>query len=287
MKLATISVRGIEQAAVVTPGGYVLMETVNQLEGTGWSTDMFELVASGQLAGLTDWYNEGGWEALEGLERVALSEAQAAPLYRHPRKIWGIGMNYVTDPEELKHVPEGSEPVSFMKPDTTIIGPGNAIRLPVQSAEVTAEAELAIIIGKECRSIEAEEAGAYIAGYAAALDVTAADIHARNQRFLTRAKSFDTFFSFGSELLTADAVDDVAALQVETWHNGEQRHVNVISNMRYQPSLIVAFHSQVMTLLPGDVILTGTPGAVLIRDGDTVQCRISGGLSPLCNPVSV
>lgn len=285
MKLATIVYEGKEQAAIALSGGYVPVETINRSLETGWSTDTFELIASGQLDKLVAWYNGGGRAGAEGLPVIPAGEAKAAPLYRHPRKIWGIGMNYVKDPAELNDIPDGSEPVSFMKPDTALIGPGDAIKLPWQSEQVTAEAELAIVIGKECRNISEAEAPDYIAGFAATLDTTAADIHARNQRFLTRAKSFDTFFSFGSELLTKDEVEDVLKLKVETWLNGELSHDNVIFNMRYRPWFVVAFHSQVMTLLPGDVIMTGTPGAVVLRNGDVVGCRISGGVGELFNSV--
>lgn len=285
MKLVAIKYEGLEQAAIETQQGYVRIETLNLAKHTAWSTDVFELISSGQLRELTEWYNGCGHKELEDLAAVPPDTVEAAPLYRHPRKIWGIGMNYVTDPAELKSVPEGSEPVSFMKPDTALIGPGDAIILPWQSEQVTAEAELAIVIGKKCRNVTETEADEYIAGYAASLDMTAADIHAKNQRFLTRAKSFDTFFTLGSELISKDEIGDVRALSVETWHNGEQKHVNQISNMRYQPGFIVAFHSQVMTLLPGDIILTGTPGAVLLHESDTAECRISGGFRPLTNAV--
>ncbi|MFD1953483.1 fumarylacetoacetate hydrolase family protein [Paenibacillus thailandensis] len=284
MRLATIVFEGKEQAAVAASGGYVPVAAINRAQGTDWSTDMFALIASGRLDELTGWYNGGGNRIAEQLGGVPEADAKAAPLYRHPRKIWGIGMNYAKDPAELAAMPEDSEPVGFMKPDTALIGPGDDIVLPPQSKQVTAEAELAIVIGKACRNVGEDEALGCIAGYAASIDVTAADIHAKNQRFLTRAKSFDTFFSFGSELLTTDEAGDASEIRVETWHNGELSCADTVSNMRYRPAYIVAFHSRVMTLLPGDVILTGTPGAVVLRDGDTVGCRIGGGLRMLANP---
>lgn len=275
MKLVSLIVDGLEQASVAVPDGYVLVDTINHSEDTSWSTSMYELITTEQLDALIAWYNGVGEEKLHTMEVIPTEEAQVAPLYRHPRKIWGIGMNYVNDPAELAHIPVEEEPVSFMKPDTTLIGEGDVIVLPSQSNQVTTEAELAIVIGKTCRNISEEEAPDFVAGFVATLDTTAADIHAKNQRFLTRAKSFDTFFTLGSELITTDEVGNVLDLQVETWLNGEIQHKNVISNMRFQPWYAVAFHSQVMTLLPGDIILTGTPGAVVIRNGDVVECRIS------------
>lgn len=284
MKLVSLKVDGLEQAGITIPSGYVLVNTVNQVENTSWSTSIYELIMTEQLDALIAWVNEAGQEKLPTMEVIPMAVAQMAPIYRHPRKIWGIGMNYVKDPAELADLPVDDEPVSFMKPDTTLIGEGDAIVLPPQSTKVTTEAELAIVIGKTCKNITEEEAVNFVAGFVATLDTTAADIHAKNQRFLTRAKSFDTFFTLGSELITTDEIGNVLDLQVETWLNGEMQHKNVISNMRFQPWYAVAFHSQVMTLLPGDIILTGTPGAVVIRGGDVVECRISG-FTPLLSKV--
>lgn len=275
MKLVSLNIDGLEQAAIAIPQGYVLVDTLNRFEDSSWSTGIYELITTDQLDDLIAWYQGVGQEKVQTMDVISTVNAQLAPLYRHPRKIWGIGMNYVKDPGELAQIPVDEEPVSFMKPDTTLIGEGDAIVLPTQSKQVTTEAELAIIIGKTCKNISEEEAPNVVAGFVATLDTTAADIHAKNQRYLTRAKSFDTFFTLGSELITTENVGNVLALQVETWLNGQLQHKNVISNMRFQPWYAVAFHSQVMTLLPGDVILTGTPGAVVIRGGDVVECRIS------------
>jgi 2-keto-4-pentenoate hydratase/2-oxohepta-3-ene-1,7-dioic acid hydratase in catechol pathway len=114
--------------------------------------------------------------------------------------------------------------------------------------------------------------------------MTAKDIHAKNPRFMQRSKSFDTFFSFGPYLITADEYEDVKMINVETVLNGEVSHRNVVANMMYQPWYIVSFFSQIMTLYPGDVIMTGTPGSVVIRNGDVVECQING-FKALRNPV--
>ncbi|SFF13891.1 2-keto-4-pentenoate hydratase/2-oxohepta-3-ene-1,7-dioic acid hydratase (catechol pathway) [Paenibacillus algorifonticola] len=285
MKLVMIHYEGDEQACIKIDDRYVRLHTINQLEHTHWPINVFDLLQEGQLETLTAWYNEGGSDKLAQLESVPSEAIAAAPLYRHPRKIWGIGMNYVKQAEEREALFAEADPVSFMKPDTSLIGPNTAIELPAQQTEhVTAEAELAIIIGRTCKNITEAEALGCVAGFAVSVDVTAADIHAKHQRFLTRAKSFDTFFGFGSELITRDEIEDLSQLAVETWHNGELAHRNVLANMIYQPAYLVAFHSQVMTLLPGDVILTGTPGAVVIRDGDVIEARIPG-FEPLLHPV--
>lgn len=171
-----------------------------------------------------------------------------------------------------------------MKPTTTIIGPGETINIPHQSERTTAEAELGVIIGKVCKDVEEADAMDYIAGYTTIIDITAEDILQRNPRYLTRSKSFDTFFSFGPEFVTPDEVGDLMKLEVSTIINGDLHRKNTVDHMTFNPLNLVSFHSKVMTLLPGDIISTGTPGAVVINDGDVVECRIEG-FEPLVNHV--
>lgn len=286
MRLATIRQNGREQAAIVTASSLVPLQLINERIGENWSTDMLELIQSGQLDQLRQWYNKSGDQELQSLTEQGIfgEEAEYGPLYRHPRKIWGIGLNYVEHASDLHETVPSTEPASFMKPDTTIIGPQDEILIPHQSERTTAEAELGIVIGKACKDVSEEEAVQYVAGYTTIIDMTAEDILQKNPRYLTRSKSFDTFFSFGPQLVTADEVEDVLQLQVATVINGAVHRKNTVSNMAFRPWFLVSFHSKVMQLLPGDIISTGTPGAVVIRDGDIVSCRIDG-FETLTNPV--
>lgn len=281
MRLATIKISGNETAAVVTSAGAIPIEAINNEFNQNWPTELFDLVSLEQLNPFKEWIAH---QDPASIDKLALAEVEYGPLYRHPRKIWGIGLNYVEHAADLSEVSPNTEPASFMKPDTTIIGPGDAIEVPLQSERTTAESELGIIIGKECKNVEERDALSVIAGYTTIIDMTAEDILQRNPRYLTRAKSFDTFFSFGPQLVTADEVEDVLGLKVATVINGEIHRDNLVSNMTFQPQHLISFHSKVMTLLPGDIISTGTPGAVVILDGDVVECRIDG-FEPLMNPV--
>jgi len=286
MRLATIKLNGQEVAAVVTPTGVVPIEVINQKLNTNWLTDMLELIKNGQLEEINNWYRDGGKEKVENLKEdvIPKDKAQFGPLYRHPRKIWGIGLNYVDHAADLAEVAPNTEPASFMKPDTAIIGPGDQIKIPLQSEKTTAECELGVIFGKECKDVEREDWLSVVAGFTTIIDMTTEDILRKNPRYLTRSKSFDTFFSFGPELVTPDEVEDVLKLNVATVINNEVHAQNVVSNMTFPPDFLVSFHSKVMTMLPGDIISTGTPRAGHIQHGDVVECRIDGFAS-LINPV--
>lgn len=287
MRLATLKLDGQETAAVlVGDKGFVPVKVLNEKLGMSYPTDLFDIIWTGQLEAMTNWYRQEGQEELFSLlsEAIPKDKAQFGPLYRHPRKIWGIGLNYVEHAADLAEKAPNTEPASFMKPDTTIIGPNDFIKIPIQSERTTAESELGVIIGKKCKDVEEEDVPGVIAGYTTIIDMTAEDILRQNPRYLTRSKSFDTFFSFGPVLVTPDEVDDVMQLKVATVINGQVHRENVVSNMTFPPHFLVSFHSKVMTLLPGDIISTGTPGAVVIKEGDVVECVIDG-FEKLVNPV--
>lgn len=284
MRLATIRVKGEETATIATSTGIVPLKEVNDKLGQNWATDLLELIRLGQVRQLNNWYRIEGKELVENIPAIAKEEAVFCPLYRKPRKIWGIGLNYVDHAADLAEKAPSEEPASFMKPDTTIIGPGEKIKIPWQSHKTTAESELGVIIGTECKDVKREDWLDVVAGFTTVIDMTAEDILRKNPRYLTRAKSFDTFFSFGPQLVTPDEIEDIMKLQVATVINGRIHAENVVANMTFPPDFLVSFHSQVMRMLPGDIISTGTPRAVHITDGDVVECWVKG-FEPLINPV--
>lgn len=275
MRIASIRTAEGEEAAVYSDEMFYRVSELNLKMGTDWPEQVFSLVESGRLSEMGEWVGslKGGLDAVEGMKA---EEVSFAPLYRRPRKIWGIGLNYREHAGDLDESAPTSEPASFMKPDTTIIGHGDTIEIPVISEKTTAEAELGIVIGRECRFVDEGNWEESVAGYTMIIDMTAEDILRRNPRNLTQSKSFDTFFSLGYLLVTPDEIDDVLKLKVATMINGDVHAENVVSNMTFKPAFLVTYHSTIMTLLPGDVISTGTPGAVHINDGDEVACRIDG-----------
>ncbi len=153
MKFATIKRNGLKEAALVRKDGVVPL-------GVG----LFSLISDGRLA-------EAETHATG--EIVPFGEVEYGPLYRRPRKIWGIGLNYTEHAEDLNENAPSEEPASFMRPDTTIIGSGDEIRLPHQSERITGEVELAVIIGREAKDVSVEEAWSAIAGFTTVIDMTA------------------------------------------------------------------------------------------------------------------
>jgi 2-keto-4-pentenoate hydratase/2-oxohepta-3-ene-1,7-dioic acid hydratase in catechol pathway len=191
-----------------------------------------------------------------------------APLL--PGKIICVGRNYLAHARE--HDAEVPDiPLLFLKPTTSVIGPGDAIVLPPQSSQVEHEAELAVIIGKKGRWIRAEEAMEYVLGYTIANDVTARDLQRRDGQW-TRSKSFDTFCPLGPWIETDyDPADRVITCHV----NDEMRQMASTRDMVFNVRQIIAFASSIMTLEPGDAILTGTPAGVgPLQPGDVVKVAI-------------
>lgn len=284
MRLATIKLQGKEIATIVSPNGVVPVEDVNEKFGKRWPIDMLEIIQSGSIDEMTQWYNFKGKEIVALLTAIPKEQAIFAPLYRLPRKVWGIGLNYVEHAGDLAEKAPTGRPASFPKFDTTIIGPKDNIEIPTQSEKTTAESELGVIYGKKCKDVERQDWLSVVAGYTTIIDMTAEDILRLNPRYLTQAKNFDTFFSFGPELVTPDEVDNVMNLKVATVINGKIHAQNVVSNMTFPPDFLVSYHSKIATMLPGDIISTGTPRAVHINDGDVVECWIDG-FESLKNPV--
>ncbi|WP_407269451.1 fumarylacetoacetate hydrolase family protein [Radiobacillus sp. PE A8.2] len=279
MRLLTVIIDEKEQLAIKLGDSVTLVETINKTENRNFPIMLNKLFIDNQLQKLGDWYNQTSKEKLYSYPSLEIAAISYTAASLQPGKILGVGMNYMETVMELSGKAPEEDPVTFMKPLTSLIGNNDTIMLPSVSNHVTAEGELAIIIGKTCKDVSEQQAPAYVAGLTTAIDVTAKDIHAANPRYLQRSKSFDTFCSIGPEFITLDECSDLQSLQVETIHNGNVIHSNFVSNMMYSPWFIVSFFSQSMTLMPGDIILTGTPGSVSIKNGDQVGCSVSGMLS--------
>lgn len=197
-----------------------------------------------------------------------------------PSKIVCIGRNFAAHAEELGNaVPQ--EPMLFLKPSTALIGPGDPIPLPADAGRIDHESEMAAVIGRLCRGVDPSDVPKYVLGYTCANDVTARELQDRDGQW-GRAKGFDGFCPLGPWIETELDTTDI---EVQCRVNGEVRQTGRTSLMTFPPPLLIAFISNVMTLLPGDVILTGTPSGVSgLQPGDRVEVEVEG-IGVLENPV--
>lgn len=213
----------------------------------------------------------GGFETTG--ERVALADAVLlAPVI--PRsKVVCVGKNYADHVKEMGGNEPPAEPLLFLKPNTSVIGPNDRIVLPSLSDRIEHEGELAVVIGAVARNVRAEDAESVIFGYTIGNDVTARDLQKKDGQW-TRAKGFDTFCPLGPVIDTEFSFDGAT---IETRVNGDIRQQAPLSDMIHSVAEIIAYASAVFTLLPGDVILTGTPAGVgPLVSGDTVEVAVSG-----------
>jgi acylpyruvate hydrolase len=221
------------------------------------------------------------------LDEVRLS----SPLAR-PSKIICVGLNYYDHcAEQDLEVPE--RPILFCKFPTSIIGPGTAITWPADvSQKVDYEAEFAVVIGRRGRDIARHEAYDYVAGYLNLHDVSARDVQFADKQWI-RGKSFDTFCPLGPYLVTRDEVSDPHDLDIRCWVNGELRQESNTRELIFDVSFLISYISKTCTLLPGDIISTGTPGGVgvfmepqvFLKAGDVVEVEVEG-LGRLRNSVA-
>jgi 2-keto-4-pentenoate hydratase/2-oxohepta-3-ene-1,7-dioic acid hydratase in catechol pathway len=198
-----------------------------------------------------------------------------------PSKIIAVGKNYVKHAAEMG-TPVPEEPLLFLKPPTTIVADTQNINYPAQSQQVDYEGELALIIGDRLSKASPEQAAKSIWGYTIANDVTARDLQRKDNQW-TRAKGFDTFCPLGPWIVRELSVE----AKIQTFINSDDspRQAATISDMVFSPDVLVAYISQIMTLFPGDVILTGTPeGVGSLKSGDVVRIEIEG-IGSLSNQV--
>ena len=198
-----------------------------------------------------------------------------------PSKIVCVGRNYAAHAKELGNIVP-SEPLIFLKPPSSIVRNGEPIRLPAVSKQVEYEGEIGVVVGTRLRRASTEEARRGVAGIVAVNDVTARDLQKSDSQW-TRAKGFDTFCAVG---VVAPAPDDLASLTVTTRVNGEVRQRGRGSEMVFDIPAVLSYISSVMTLEPGDLVLTGTPeGVGTLAPGDVVEVEIAG-VSRVSNPVT-
>jgi 2-keto-4-pentenoate hydratase/2-oxohepta-3-ene-1,7-dioic acid hydratase in catechol pathway len=238
------------------------------LPENGHEVELVELVADPMVAG----YDTTG-------RRIPLAKVRLLSPVIPRSKVVCVGKNYADHVEEMRHVTGGghaetpAEPLLFLKPNTSVVGPEDQIVLPSITERVEHEGELAVVIGALAKEVPVERAMEVVFGFTCANDVSARDLQVKDGQW-ARAKGFDTFCPLGPVIET-DL--DLADATIETRVNGEVRQRGSTAQLIHSVAEIVAHASQAFTLLPGDVILTGTPAGVgPLMSGDTVEVEISG-----------
>ena len=220
---------------------------------------------------------------------IALEAVELGPPVPDPDKILCIGLNY-RDHAEESNLPIPAVPVVFAKYRNSLIGTKQTIELPAESREIDYEVELAVVIGRKCRGVPESEALGYVAGYTVFNDVSARDLQFATSQW-TMGKALDTFAPMGPGLIPVSAVPNPQKLELKTWVNGELLQSGSTANMIFSVAQIIEFLSRYMTLVPGDIIATGTPAGVgftrkpprFINSGDLVETEITS-LGRLRNP---
>jgi len=249
----------------------VALDDLNDAMGTDYGPDLDAFLRRGQH--------------LEFAKRIDASRAprsgwrpenlRYAPPLARPSKIWGVGLNFAAHAQEVAGE-LFDEPVGWMRPATTLAGDGATVTLPPGIGAVTAEAEIGIVLGRAARNLGSRrEARDAVFGFVPVLDLTAEDLLRKNVRNLTRAKSYDGFCVMGPFITTTDEWEPSAQTRIVTEVDGRTKE-GLVAQMRHDPYELVRFFSHVFPWEAGDVLLTGTPGALPLKPGSQMRARIDG-----------
>ncbi len=276
MKLLTLQNDGTLSLGVQTDDGIIDIKQVKSLfpPSSPVADTVDEVIAGGELAlqALSQYI-----ASLQGkmITYLQPGEITWGPCVTNPQKIICIGLNYRKHAEET-NAPIPKTPIIFSKFNNTLAGHRSDIRIPEETEKLDYEAELAIVIGKEARNVPRQSALDYVFGYAAANDLSARDLQLRTNQWLL-GKTCDGFCPLGPYLVTADEVPDPNDLEIRCIVNGEQRQHSHTSDMIFHCDEIISYLSKHMTLLPGDVILTGTPEGVVLGYPEEQQQYLQPG----------
>ncbi|NGP45451.1 fumarylacetoacetate hydrolase family protein [Bacillaceae bacterium SIJ1] len=276
MKLFTYHIDGSLHTGVRTDAGLLsLSATAANMPGSSVEVNMMDIVAGGQAAleNVSTFVNK----AIQDDKAVFLSEAEVVwgPCIPQPHKIICVGLNYRRHADET-NAPYPETPILFNKFDNTLAGHLEDIPVPTVTEKLDYEVELTIVIGKNTKNVSEEEALDHVFGYCAANDLSARDLQMKTPQWLL-GKTCDKFSPIGPDVVTADEVGNPQKLALKTIVNGEERQNSNTSDMIFSCKEIVSYISKHMTLVPGDIILTGTPEGVVLGSPEDEQVYLKPG----------
>lgn len=249
----------------------VSLDDLNDALGADFGPGLDEVLQRGQADDLR--------RAVESPRRPAsgwkTQNLRYAPPLARPGKVWGIGLNFAAHAADLG-ASAGDSPAAWMRPASTLAGASDAVRLPEGVGRVTAEAEIGVVLGKRARRLESrKEAREAVFGFTPVLDLTAEELLQKNARYLTQAKSYDGFCVVGPFVVTIDEWEPSESTRIATVVDGHRKEGDV-TQMRHDPYELVRHFSHVFAWEPGDLLLTGTPGAFPLRSGSVMRAEIDG-----------
>lgn len=257
--------------AGVVRGEEVLAVTkINRELGADFATSLDDLLARQQLPALHAALENSKQPPLRGLP---LRLAPPCVPYTSAKKIWGVSSNDWTSDQPDARL---AAPAGFLKPVSTLIGPGEPVVLPASVGRVSAEIALGIIVGKTATRLPVTEVPQAILGFITVLDLTAIDLVQHAPLQLASAKSFDTSLSLGPWIVTPDEVPDVSQLTAMLRRNDEPPHTCCLGDLPVSPYALLAMQSATMTWHAGDLFFCAMPGKVMVQPGDTITCEIRG-----------
>ncbi len=283
MKLVSFSFSKNKSYGILENNSVICLPTLAKRLNTHLPPNLEEFICKGTRISRIERIVQNATESILRKAKMPLNKVRLLAPVVDPPKIICLGLNYKDHAEEQGVFPP-NEPVIFMKPHTTIIGPNENIVKPKFVEMLDYEAELAIVIGKEAKRVSISDSRSRIFGYTILNDVSARDIQFRNGQW-TRGKSFDTFAPIGPCITTTEQLENPTNLQVCTWINKELRQNSNTGNMVFNVFKIVHHLSSVMTLKPCDIIATGTPAgvgfamkpeAVFLKDRDFIEMYVEG-----------
>jgi len=277
LRLASIVVDGISHAALLVDDRLVLLRDLNAQWRTQFPEDLDGLVQMGAVD-----------EVRRRVERVAPDMSHAiprhtatwAPLLERPKNLWGVGLNFKQHAKDLGADKSMPVPSGFHRPTTCLAGHASTLRIPTSWGVITGEAEIGAVIGKPLFRASRDEARAAIAGYTALLDLTAEELLRKDTRYIGRAKAFPQSVVVGPFLVTPDDWEPGADTTIKTLWNGEPKRSGQVRDMTWEPWSLLADFSHVFPWSPGDILQTGTPGAVPLEPGGRLGAEVDG-LPPL------
>lgn len=273
MRFASIVIDGISHAAVLIDGRLVLVRDLNTQWHMQFPENLDGLLQVGALDEIRRRVERNVPDTAHG---IPPHTASWAPLVERPKNLWGVGLNFRQHAKDLDAEKSLAVPSGFHRPATCLAGHGSTLRIPTTWGVITGEAEIGVILGRPIFRATRDEARNAIAGYTGLLDLTAEELLRKDTRYIGRSKAFPQSVALGPYLVTPDEWEPTHETEIKTLWNNEEKRVGQVRDMTWDPWALLSDFSHVFPWAPGDVLQTGTPGAVPLEPGGLLGADVTG-----------